>query len=70
MASKELNKIVKQLVDDGFEIRRTSKGHLRVSWQGRPVTTFPGSASDFRSMKNCMADNKRFKRDNKLEDPE
>jgi hypothetical protein len=68
MASKELNKIVKQLEAEGFQVRSTSKGHLRVSWQGRPVTTFPGSASDFRSMKNCMADIKRFKR-NELEDP-
>ncbi len=56
---KDLKKIVKALEDQGFECVITKRGHLLVLSNGRKVATFSGTASDWRSMKNGIADAKR-----------
>lgn len=52
---KDLKKIVKALREQGFDVEVTRKGHLMVYRDGRLVTTFSGTASDWRGMKNALA---------------
>ena len=52
---KDLKKIVKALQKQGFEVEVTRKGHLMVYRDGRLVTTFSGTASDWRALKNGIA---------------
>lgn len=56
---KELKKIAKALEAQGFETRVSTKGHLVVVRNGRIVATFSGTASDWRSMRNSIADARR-----------
>lgn len=56
---KDLRKIAKALREQGFEVKITRKGHLMVSRDGRVVAVFSGTASDWRSMKNSLADARR-----------
>lgn len=53
---KDLKKIVKALEAQGFVIEVTKKQHIMVFRDGRAVATFSGTASDFRSMRNSIAD--------------
>lgn len=39
---KELKRIIRELLRQGFEVERTSKGHYRVYLDGVWVTTLPG----------------------------
>lgn len=57
--NKETKKMVKALEDQGFTTKVTARGHIMVFRDGRPVTTFAGTASDWRSMKNALAPLKR-----------
>ena len=59
MASKELRKLHKQLVAQGFEVQRSNRGHLVVLLNGVRITTVSGTPSDYRSWKNSMAYLKR-----------
>lgn len=59
MMDKELKKIVRALIRQGFDVDRTKKGHLRVYLDGVWVTTLPGTPSDWRSFKNALAAAKR-----------
>lgn len=52
---KDLRKVVKALKEQGFEIEVTTKGHVRVSRNGKPVVTFSGTASDWRALRNGIA---------------
>lgn len=56
---KELKKVAKALEAQGFETRVSKKGHMIVTRDGRLVATFSGTASDWRSMRNSIADAKR-----------
>lgn len=56
---KDLKKIAKALREQGFEVEVTRRQHLRVFRDGRLVATFSGTASDWRSMKNSLADARR-----------
>lgn len=56
---KDLKKIVKALREQGFDVKVTRKGHLTVTRDGRLVTTFSGTASDWRSMKNALSHARR-----------
>lgn len=56
---KELKKVAKALEAQGFETRISKKGHMIVTRDGRLVATFSGTASDWRSMRNSIADAKR-----------
>jgi hypothetical protein len=56
---KDMKKIVKALESQGFDVEVTRKGHLMVYRDGRLVTTFSGTASDWRAMKNGIAKARR-----------
>lgn len=56
---KDLKKIAKALEDQGFEVIQTKRGHLVVLKDGRKVATFSGTASDWRSVLNSIADARR-----------
>lgn len=56
---KDLKKIAKALEQQGFEVIQTRRGHLVVLKDGRKVATFAGTASDWRSMLNSIADARR-----------
>lgn len=53
---KDLKKIIKALKAQGFEIEVTKKQHVMVFMNGRSIATFSGTASDWRSMQNSIAD--------------
>ena len=55
----DLPKIIKALRKQDFEIRTTRRGHHLVMKAGKPVTMFPGTPSDWRSLHNSLADCKR-----------
>jgi hypothetical protein len=55
MAKKDLRKLLAELERQGFTVRQTSRGHWFVTKDGKPVTTFSGSASDHRSHANALA---------------
>ncbi len=57
--NKELRKIEKALIVQGFDTVVTKKGHLRVYLDGIWVTTFSGSPSDWRAYRNALAAAKR-----------
>lgn len=59
MSAKDIRTLIKDLEAQGFEIRRTTKGHHRVYRDGQPVCTLSGTPSDHRSMKNSIAALKR-----------
>lgn len=46
MMDKDLKKIVEALRAAGYDVSPTRRGHIRVSRDGRAVTTFSGTASD------------------------
>lgn len=52
---QELNGILKALEAQGFTVRRTKRGHYFVTLGGKPVTTFAGTPSDWRSLRNSLA---------------
>ena len=56
---RELSAIRKALEVQGFTTRVTAKGHLFVTLEGTPVTTFSGTPSDSRSRRNSLAECKR-----------
>ncbi len=56
---KDMRKIVKALEDQGFEVATTRRGHLVVTRDGRVVAVFSGTASDWRSLRNSLADARR-----------
>ena len=53
--NKDLKKILKAAKAAGFETRTTRKGHIEVTKDGRRITTFAGTASDYRSVRNGLA---------------
>jgi predicted RNA binding protein YcfA (HicA-like mRNA interferase family) len=60
---KEMRKVIKALKAQGFDVLPTKSGHYTVRTKdGKRVTTLAGSASDHRSMKNALADVRRFVR--------
>ncbi|MSZ76800.1 MAG: hypothetical protein F2667_06795 [Actinobacteria bacterium] len=57
--NKDLKKIRKALEAQGFETAVTRRGHLLVLRDGRRVALFSGTASDWRALKNSIADARR-----------
>lgn len=57
--SNSLRKLVRDLHESGYQVKRTTKGHLLVLRDGRVVTCFAGTPSDRRSWNNSMAPLKR-----------
>lgn len=56
---KDLRKLLAEAERQGFEWKTTKRGHINVSRNGAWVTTFAGTASDHRSMRNGLAHMKR-----------
>lgn len=54
--NKDMKKIAKALREQGFEVTITKKQHIAVSRDGRIVAIFSGTPSDWRSMRNSIAD--------------
>lgn len=52
---KDLRRIVKELQNQGFTVTTTKKGRHSVHLDDTFVTTFAGSASDHRAIKNGLA---------------
>ncbi|MET9833798.1 hypothetical protein ABZ508_10550 [Streptomyces lavendulocolor] len=59
MNSKDVRQLIKKLEAQGFEVTRTKGGHWLVKKGSVRVTTLPGTPSDPRSLKNCIAALKR-----------
>ena len=61
--NKELKELIGTLVEQGYSVKRTKRGHYTVRAEdGTYVTTLAGTASDHRSIKNARADIKRHQR--------
>lgn len=56
---KDMKKLTKALEDQGFRVRISKRGHILVFNTKGLVATFSGTPSDWRSLKNSMADLKR-----------
>lgn len=69
MSRKDMNDLIRLAVSQGWRHTRTSKGHHRLipppgqkDRNGYPAfpVTLPSTPSDHRSIKNCMAQLRRF----------
>ena len=61
MMDKDLKKIVEAIEAEGFTTETLKSGHVVVrGTDGRRVTTFSGTASDVRSLRNSLAPLKRL----------
>lgn len=58
-SKKDYRQLMKRLVEQGFEIRRTSKNYPMVWKDGRFVTKMAQTPGDGRSYKNALASLKR-----------
>lgn len=52
---KDLRKILKAARKAGYDVETTRKGHIVVRRDGTTITTFSGTASDRRSLRNGLA---------------
>jgi len=57
--NKDLRKVLREAERQGFEIVTRKSGHIEIRKDGQRVTTFAGTASDHRSMRNGLAHMKR-----------
>lgn len=55
MGQKDLRVLTKELHEQGFEVGRTRKGHVRVQKDGVTVAIMSGTPSDWRSWHNGLA---------------
>lgn len=51
--------LIQRVKDQGFQVRRTRKGHYMVKKGGTPVTTISGTPSDRNGLKNSLAQLRR-----------
>lgn len=56
---KELKQMVKALEAQGFQVEITRRQHVMVYREGRLITTFSGTASDWRAMRNALSHARR-----------
>lgn len=57
--NKELRNLIGLLVEQGFDVKPTKRGHFTVRRAGEYVTTLAGTPSDYRGSKNSRAALKR-----------
>ena len=61
MPKKEIRQLIKELEKQGFRVTQAGSGHF-IAWppdvEVRPVT-IPSTPSDYRSMRNTLADLRR-----------
>lgn len=53
--ANKTRELLEKLERQGFEVTRTKKNHYKVFKDGRLVATLPGTPSDWRSLRNCVA---------------
>lgn len=53
--NKDLRKLTRELVEQGFAVRSTRRGHLMVTFAGQSVAVLAGTPSDHRSNRNGLA---------------
>lgn len=56
---KDIRKLCKELKNQGFNVRGTRRGHLLVEREGVVVAGLAGTPSDYRSLKNSIAQLRR-----------
>ncbi|MCW2700580.1 MAG: Uncharacterized protein JWQ45_2115 [Blastococcus sp.] len=59
MIRKDIRKLWKELTNQGFTVRATRRGHLLVQREGVVVAGLAGTPSDYRSLKNSIAQLRR-----------
>lgn len=47
--------VLKALQQQGFDVRRTTKGHWVIRKNGQHVTVMAGTGSDWRGLRNAIA---------------
>jgi hypothetical protein len=52
---KDTRKVVEALEAQGFEVKVTKKGHLKVTREGVMIAVLAGTASDWRSLRNGLS---------------
>jgi hypothetical protein len=55
----DMRKLIAALTSQGFEAAQSRRGHYLVLMDGRKVATLSGSASDWRSWRNGLAQLRR-----------
>jgi hypothetical protein len=58
--NKDLKKIIEALVEQDFTVKTAANGHIIVRKNGMFVTVFAGTGSDWRGLRNGIADCRRF----------
>jgi hypothetical protein len=56
---KDLRRLIRDLVAQGFTTRTTTKGHVAVKRAGLTVAVLAGTPSDYRSTRNALAQLRR-----------
>lgn len=57
---KELDRLIGVLIEQGFDVKRTTKGHFTVRTEsGEYVTTLAGTPSEYRGWRNALSALKR-----------
>lgn len=59
MMDKDTRKLVQKLQAQGFQVRPTTRGHLKVTKDGQFVTVLAGTGSDWRGLRNAVSQAKR-----------
>lgn len=61
-AHKTLRPLLDYATSHGFSVRQTRGGHLRIAKRGCPPVFAPSTPSDYRSVKNTLAQLRRAER--------
>ncbi|MEU9083369.1 hypothetical protein [Streptomyces sp. NPDC048357] len=56
---KDIKKLIKELVRQGFNVGTTAKNHPRVTLNGRFIVTLASTPSDKRGWQNAIAELRR-----------
>ena len=59
MGNKDVDQLVKAATKQGFTVQRSRKGHPMFYKDGKLAATCSGTPSDFRSLRNTIADLRR-----------
>ena len=57
--NKDVAKLIRELNRQDFEVRTTRRGHHLITKNGVVVAGLPGTPSDWRSLRNSLADLRR-----------
>ncbi|MBP8880678.1 MAG: hypothetical protein KBG77_06215 [Dermatophilaceae bacterium] len=57
---KDLKKLIAAIEAEGYTTAPTRRGHVRVYRDGTLITTFSGTSSDWRGVRNSLAPLRRL----------